>query len=126
MQDILPALSGTRTVEGVNHPNLLSWCRKKLLLSATWLSSCSGIDVSHAALPLQCLISHISQLATIVPPTNNTKQNAPNRIIILGSDRIVIPKTIDVKSEKSSTAPKCEIITMPSFPSPGSVRPQQQ
>jgi hypothetical protein len=52
------------------------------------------------------LISHIAQLATIVPPTKRAKQKAPNRIIILGSDRCVIPKTIDVNNEKRSTAPK--------------------
>ena len=74
-------------------------------------------------LPLQCLISHISQLAAIVPPTNSAKQKAPNRIIIRGSERIVIPNTTEVNKEKSRTAPKCEIVTMPSFPWPANVRP---
>ena len=49
------------------------------------------------------MINHISQLAAIVPPTNNAKQKAPNRIISFGSDRWVIPKTTDVNSENSST-----------------------
>src|SRR5262249_51562038 len=56
------------------------------------------------ALALQCLISHISQLATMVPPTKRAKQKAPNRIIIRGSERIVIPNTTEVNREKSSTA----------------------
>jgi hypothetical protein len=35
----------------------------------------------------------------------------------------VIPKTTEVNNEKSSTAPKCEIVTMPSSPSPVSAHP---
>ena len=58
----------------------------------------------------------MSQLAAMVPPTKRAKQYAPNRIIIFGSERIVIPKTTDVNRENRSTAPKCEIVTMPSFP----------
>jgi hypothetical protein len=54
----------------------------------------------------QCLINHITQLPKIVPPTNSTKQNAPNRIINRGSALCVIPNTIEVKSENNSTAPK--------------------
>jgi hypothetical protein len=64
------------------------------------------LAAAPATNPPQCLISHITQLAAIVPPTNSTKQNAPNRIIIRGSDRCVIPKTTDVNSENRSTAPK--------------------
>jgi hypothetical protein len=51
-------------------------------------------------------MSHITQLATTVPPTKRAKQKAPKRIIIRGSVRWVIPKTIEVKREKRSTAPK--------------------
>ena len=54
----------------------------------------------------QCLINHITQLAAIVPPTNSTKQNAPNRIIIRGSDLCVIPNTTEVNNENSRTALK--------------------
>jgi len=54
----------------------------------------------------QCLISHMIQLAAIVPPTKSTKQKAPKRIIVRGSERCVIPKTIEVKRAKSRTAPK--------------------
>ncbi len=54
----------------------------------------------------QCLIAHIPQLARMVPHTNSTKQNAPKRIIMRGSERWVIPNTTDVNSEKSRTAPK--------------------
>ena len=57
-------------------------------------------------LQAQCLISHITQLAAIVPPTNKTKQNAPNRIIIRGSLRCVIPNTTEVNNENSRTALK--------------------
>lgn len=71
-------------------------------------------------------MSHINQLATMVPPTNRAKQKAANRIIIFGSDRCVIPKTIDVNSENNNTAPKCEIVTMLSSLLPASVhRPPQ-
>ena len=54
----------------------------------------------------QCLISHITQLAAMVPVTNKAKQNAPKRIIMRGSERCVIPKTIDVNSENRRTAEK--------------------
>jgi hypothetical protein len=51
-------------------------------------------------------MSHISQLATTVPPTSMAKQKRPNRIIMRGSERCVIPKITEVKSEKRRTAPK--------------------
>lgn len=46
------------------------------------------------------------QLAAMVQPTNRAKQSAPNWIIRLGCERWVMPNTIDVKSEKSSSALK--------------------
>lgn len=54
----------------------------------------------------QCLISHITQLEAIVPPTNNAKQSAPKRAMLFGSARCVIPKTIEVKNENSNTVLK--------------------
>jgi hypothetical protein len=51
-------------------------------------------------------MSHMTQLATIVPPTKRTKQKAPNRIIMRGSERWVMPKTIEAKRAKRRTAPK--------------------
>ena len=46
-------------------------------------------------------MKYITQLAATVPPTNNTKQSAPNLTIIFGSARCVMPNTIEVKSENS-------------------------
>jgi len=51
-------------------------------------------------------MKYMTQLAAIVPPTKRVKQKAPKRNIILGCARCVIPKTIDVKKAKSSTAVK--------------------
>jgi hypothetical protein len=51
-------------------------------------------------------MSHMTQLAAIVPPTKRAKQNAPKRIIMRGSERWVMPKTTEVQSEKRRTAPK--------------------
>ena len=51
-------------------------------------------------------MAYISQLMTMVDPTKMAKQKAPKRIIILGCARCVMPKTIEVKSEKSRTALK--------------------
>jgi hypothetical protein len=42
----------------------------------------------------------------MVPPTKMTKEKRPKRIIILGSARCVMPKTMDVKNAKSRTAQK--------------------
>ena len=42
----------------------------------------------------------------MVPVTNKAKQNAPKRIIMRGSERCVIPKTMEVKSENKRTAEK--------------------
>ena len=60
-------------------------------------------------------MSHMTQLAAMVPPTKRAKQKAPKRIIMRGSERWVMPKTTEVKREKRRTAPKCEMVTMPSF-----------
>ena len=59
----------------------------------------------------QCFIANITQLATITAPTNNTKQNAPNRTIIFGSARCVIPNTTEVHSANSNMAEKCVNMT---------------
>ena len=49
-------------------------------------------------------MSHISQLAAMVPTTIRAKQKAPKRTILRGSERCVMPKTTEVKNEKISTA----------------------
>jgi hypothetical protein len=51
-------------------------------------------------------MKYISQLSTIEAPTMQAKQKAPKRIIFCGCARCVIPKTTEVKSEKSNTALK--------------------
>ncbi len=51
-------------------------------------------------------MSHISQLAAMVATTIRPKQKAPKRAISRGSDRCVMPKTIEVKKENISTALK--------------------
>ena len=60
-------------------------------------------------------MKYITQLAAIVPPTKRTKQKAPKRIIIRGSARWVMPKTMDVKSAKRMTALKWLRVTLLSF-----------
>ena len=52
------------------------------------------------------MIRNMIQLAAIVPPTKRAKQKAPKRIIMRGSERWVMPKITEVKSEKRRTAPK--------------------
>ena len=52
------------------------------------------------------MMSHMTQLAAMVPPTKRAKQKAPKRIIIRGSERWVMPKITEVKREKRRTAPK--------------------
>ena len=64
------------------------------------------VSVPVVSASLQCLMSHMTQLAAMVPPTKRTKQNAPKRIIMRGSARWVMPKTTEVKRAKSRTAPK--------------------
>jgi len=56
-------------------------------------------------------MAHITQLAAITAPTNNTKQYAPNRTIIFGSALCVIPNTTEVHSANSNMAEKCVNIT---------------
>jgi len=46
-----------------------------------------------------------------VPTTNSAKQSAAKRTIFFGSARCVMPKTMEVKSENSKTALKCERFT---------------
>jgi hypothetical protein len=90
-------------------PTVLIGCADRLIQQAVSRRPGRCLDLDQelqSMLPLQCLMSHMTQLPTMVPPTNRAKQKAPKRIIIRGSARCVIPKTIEVKREKRSTAPK--------------------
>ena len=49
-------------------------------------------------------MSHMTQLAAMVPPTKRAKQKAPKRTIMLGSERWVMPKTTEVKRETKDGA----------------------
>ncbi len=51
-------------------------------------------------------MAHMSQLAAMTPPTQSRKQKAPNRTIMRGWERWVIPNTTEVKRAKSSMAEK--------------------
>ena len=57
---------------------------------------------------------NMPQLTTIAQARNNPKHIAPKRIIIFGSARCVIPKTIDAKNAYSNSAGKC-VIYRPAF-----------
>jgi hypothetical protein len=59
-------------------------------------------------------MKYMPQLTTIAPATNKPKHIAPNRIIIFGSARCVIPNTTEANSAYSSSAGKC-VIYRPAF-----------